>query len=120
VAVATGITATGGREILGVDVADSEDETFWRTFLAGLKQRGLSGVGLVISDQHAGLVAALRRSFQGAAHQRCRVHFARNLLALVPKSHKDMVAAVFRTIFAQPAPEAVSDAWEQVRDQLVV
>ncbi len=59
VVVATGITATGGREILGVDVGDSEDETFWRTFLAGLKQRGLSGVGLVISDQHAGLVAAL-------------------------------------------------------------
>ncbi len=61
---------------------------------------------VVISDQHAGLVAALRRSFQGAAHQRCRVHFARNLLALVPKSHQDMVAAVFRTIFAQPDADA--------------
>ena len=48
------------------------------------------------------LVAALKRSFQGAAHRRCRVHFARNLLALVPKTHTDMVAAVFRTIFAQP------------------
>ena len=118
VVVATGITATGGREILGVDVGDSEDETFWRTFLAGLKQRGLSGVGLVISDQHAGLVAALRRSFQGAAHQRCRVHFARNLLALVPKSHKDMVAAVFRTIFAQPDAATVAATYDQVRDQL--
>lgn len=72
----------------------------------------------MISDQHAGLVAALRRSLQGAAHQRCRVHFARNLLALIPKSHKDMVAALFRTIFAQPDPEAVSAAWEEVRDQL--
>ena len=72
----------------------------------------------VISDQHAGLVAALTRSFQGSGHQRCRVHFARNLLAHVPKSHADMVAAVFRTIFAQPDPEAVSSAWDEVRDQL--
>jgi transposase-like protein len=73
---------------------------------------------LVISDQHAGLVAALGRSFQGVAHQRCRVHFARNLLALVPKSHQDMVATVFRTIFAQPDPTTVAATWGQVRDQL--
>ena len=85
---------------------------------ASLKSRGLGGVRLVISDQHAGLVAALRRSFQGAGHQRCRVHFARNLFALVPKSHQDMVAAVFRTIFAQPDPDTVSTTWDQVRDQL--
>src|SRR5436305_414406 len=119
VVVATGITATGGREVLGVAVGDSEEETFWLTFLTDLKTRGLSGVRLLISDQHAGLVAALRRCFQGAAHQRCRVHFARNLLALIPKSHKDMVAALFRTIFAQPDPGAVAAAWEEVRDQLV-
>ena len=119
VVVATGITATGGREVLGLAVGDSEEETFWRAFLTDLRSRGLSGVRLVISDQHAGLVAALRRCFQGAAHQRCRVHFARNLLALIPKSHKDMVAAVFRTIFAQPDRDAVSAAWEEVRDQLV-
>jgi transposase-like protein len=118
VVVATGITATGGREVLGVAVGDSEEETFWRAFLTDLKTRGLGGVRLVISDQHAGLVAALRRCFQGAAHQRCRVHFARNLLALVPRSHKDMVAAVFRTIFAQPTATAVSGAWDEVRDQL--
>jgi putative transposase len=118
VVVATGITAAGGREVLGVAVGDSEEETFWRAFLTDLKARGLSGVRLVISDQHAGLVAALRRCFQGAAHQRCRVHFARNLLALIPKSHKDMVAAVFRTIFAQPDARAVSAAWDEVRDQL--
>src|SRR3954452_13380606 len=118
VVVATGITAAGGREVLGLAVGDSEEETFWRAFLADLKARGLSGVKLVISDQHAGLVAALRRCFQGAAHQRCRVHFARNLLALVPKTHQDMVAAVFRTIFAQPDPDAVSATWDRVRDQL--
>ena len=118
VVIATGITATGEREVLGVDIGDSEDEVFWRGFLRSLKSRGLAGVRLVISDQHAGLVAALRRSFQGVAHQRCRVHFARNLLALVPKSHQDMVAAVFRTIFAQPDPDTVSSTWDQVRGQL--
>ena len=62
VVIATGITATGEREVLGVDVGDSEDEVFWRGFLKSLRQRGLGGVKLVISDQHAGLVAALRRS----------------------------------------------------------
>jgi putative transposase len=118
VVVATAITADGAREVLGLDVGDSEDEVFWRSFLAGLKQRGLGGVRLVISDQHAGLVAALKRSFQGAAHQRCRVHFARNLLALVPKTHTDMVAAVFRTIFAQPDAATVAATWDQVRNQL--
>ncbi|HJQ88448.1 MAG TPA: IS256 family transposase [Propionibacteriaceae bacterium] len=114
VVIATGVTASGGREVLGVDVGDSEDEVFWRRFLRSLKERGLHGTQLVISDQHSGLVAALRRILQGACHQRCRVHFARNLLALVPKSHKDMVAAVFRTIFAQPD----AATWDSVRDQL--
>jgi transposase-like protein len=118
VVLATGVTATGDREVLGLDVGDSEDEVFWRGFLRSLKSRGLAGVRLVISDQHAGLVAALRRVFQGAGHQRCRVHFARNLLALVPRSHQDMVAAVFRTIFAQPDPDTVAATWDQVRDQL--
>jgi transposase-like protein len=118
VVVATGITAEGSREVLGLDVGDSEDEVFWRGFLRSLRQRGLGGVRLVISDQHAGLVAALKRAFQGSSHQRCRVHFARNLLALVPKTHQDMVAAVFRTIFAQPDPDTVAATWDQVRDQL--
>jgi len=68
VVVATGINAEGSREVLGLDVGDSEDEVFWRGFLRSLKARGLGGVRLVISDQHAGLVAALKRSFQGTAH----------------------------------------------------
>jgi transposase-like protein len=118
VVLATGITAVGEREVLGLDVGDSEDEAFWRGFLRSLRRRGLAGVRLVISDQHAGLVAALRRVLQGASHQRCRVHFARNLLVLVPKSHQDMVAAVFRTIFAQPDPDTVATTRDQVRDQL--
>jgi len=88
VVVATAVTSTGEREILGLDVGDSEDEVFWKGFLTSLKQRGLGGVQLVISDQHSGLVAALRRCFQGVAHQRCRVHFARNLLAHVPKARR--------------------------------
>src|SRR4051794_9003668 len=70
VVVATGVTAAGGREVLGLDVGDSEDEVFWRGFLRTLKERGLGGVRLVISDQHCGLVAALGRVFQGVAHQR--------------------------------------------------
>jgi transposase-like protein len=118
VVVASGVRADGDREILGLDVGDSEDEVFWRGFLTSLKTRGLGGIKLVISDQHAGLVAALRRCFQGTAHQRCRVHLARNLLAHVPKSHADMVAAVFRTVFAQPDADTVAASWDEVRDQL--
>src|SRR4051812_18390247 len=106
VVVATGITASGGREVLGLAVGDSEEETFWRAFLTDLKTRGLTGVKLVISDQHAGLVAALRRCFQGTAHQRCRVHFARNLLALIPKTHKDMVAALFPSLPSRTPPRS--------------
>ena len=118
VVIATGVTEHGRREILGLDVGDSEDEVFWRAFLAGLKKRGLGGVQLVISDQHAGLVAALRRVFQGSAHQRCRVHFIRNVLAHVPKAETEMVAAVFRTIFAQPDLASMSRQWDKVRDDL--
>jgi transposase-like protein len=118
VVVATGVTAAGEREILGLDVGDSEDEVFWRSFLLSLKQRGLAGVQLVISDQHSGLVKALKRAFQGVAHQRCRVHFARNLLAHVPKGQADYVAAAFRMIFAQAKPEDVHAAWNKTRDEL--
>lgn len=117
VVVATGVTAAGEREILGLDVGDSEDEVFWRGFLNSLKQRGLGGVRLVISDQHSGLVAALSRAFQGVAHQRCRVHFARNLLAHVPKGQVDYVAAAFRMIFAQPTPADIDAAWDKTRDE---
>ena len=118
VVIATGVTEHGRREILGLDVGDSEEEIFWRAFLTGLKKRGLGGVQLVISDQHAGLVAALTRVFQGSAHQRCRVHFIRNVLAHVPKAETEMVAAVFRTIFAQPDLGSMGKQWDKVRDDL--
>ncbi|MGD8202285.1 IS256 family transposase [Ornithinimicrobium sp. W1679] len=118
VVIATGVTEHGRREVLGLDVGDSEDEVFWRAFLTGLKKRGLGGVQLVISDQHAGLVAALTRVFQGSSHQRCRVHFIRNVLAHVPKAETEMVAAIFRTIFAQPDLASMSRQWDKVRDDL--
>jgi putative transposase len=85
VVVATGITASGDREVLGVDIGDSEDETFWTRFLRSLRNRGLGGVRLVISDAHAGLKASIRKCFSGSSWQRCKVHFVRNLLATVPK-----------------------------------
>ncbi len=118
VVIATGITAEGGREVLGVDVGDSEDETFWTAFLRSLKARGLSAVRLVISDAHAGLRAAIRKCIQGATWQRCRVHFARNLLATVPKAHSEMVSAAFRSVFALNDPADVRARYDEVTDSL--
>lgn len=114
VIVAVGITATGQREVLGIEVGDSEDETFWTAFLQRLRKRGLTGVQLVISDAHAGLKKAIARCCQGTSWQRCRVHFARNLLVKVPKASKDMVAAALRSVFVQPEAQAVEQQWEQV------
>ena len=114
VVIATGVSATGHREILGIDVGDSENEVFWREFLRRLRARGLEGVRLVISDQHAGLVAAIKRCFQGASHQRCRVHFARNLLAMTPKGHQVMVSDAFKTVFAQVSGPDMHAQWDQV------
>jgi putative transposase len=107
VVVATGVTATGDREVLGVDIGDTENGAFWTAFLRSLRTRGLAGVQLMISDQHAGLKAAIESVMVGAAWQRCRVHFMRNVLAKVPKASADMVAAAVRTIFAQPDPAHV-------------
>lgn len=114
IVVATGVTAQGGREVLGVDVGDSEAETFWTAFLRSLKARGLAGVRLVISDAHEGLRAAIRKTLQGSSWQRCRVHYVRNLLAPVPKAHQEMVAAAFRSIFALTTPADVAQRWDEV------
>ena len=118
VVVATGVTSEGGREVLGVDIGDSEDETFWPAFLRSLKTRGLSGVRLVISDAHAGLKAAIRKTMSGTSWQRCRVHYMRNLHAVIPRAHQDMVSAAFRTIFALSEPAAVAARWDEVADTL--
>ena len=118
VVIATGVTATGDREVLGVDVGDSEDGAFWTAFLKGLRARGLSGVQLVISDHHLGLKTAIGAVFVGAAWQRCRVHFMRNVLARVPKASAEMVAAAIRTIFAQPDAEHVRAQLDEVARML--
>jgi putative transposase len=118
VVIATGVTATGDREVLGVDVGDSEDGAFWTAFLKGLRARGLGGVQLVISDHHLGLKTAIGAVFVGAAWQRCRVHFMRNVLARVPKASAEMVAAAIRTIFAQPDAEHVRAQLDEVARML--
>jgi len=118
VVIATGITANGDREVLGVDIGDSEDETFWTRFLRSLRDRGLTGVRLVISDAHAGLKASIRKCFTGSSWQRCRVHYVRNLLATVPKAHQEMVAAAFRSIFALMTAKDVAARWDEVTDML--
>ena len=118
VVIATGVTADGRREVLGFDVGDSEDGAFWTAFLRGLKARGLGGVQLVISDAHTGLKSAIGSVLIGAAWQRCRVHFMRNVLAVVPKGNQEMVAAAIRTIFAQPDAEHVHEQFEVIATML--
>lgn len=118
VVVAMGVGADGRREILGIAIGDSEDAVFWGEFLMSLKERGLSGVQLVISDSHAGLTAAINRYFSGAAWQRCRVHFKRNVLAKVPRTQASMVSAIISTIFAQPDAEHVEDQVKEVATML--
>ena len=86
VMIATGITAQGQREVLGFHIDDSESEASWSEFFGRLKQRGLSGVDLIVSDCHGGLVKSIRTHFQGVLWQRCQTHFLRNLLDAVPKS----------------------------------
>ena len=115
---ATGVSADGRREVLGCAVGDSETEAFWAEFLRGLRDRGLGGVQLVISDAHRGLVNAVDTVLQGSAWQRCRVHFMRNALAKVGKGHQEMVAATIGTIFAQPGPAEVHAHVDLVADTL--
>src|SRR4051812_9047269 len=114
VVIATGVSADGRREVLGCDVGDSENEVFWTDFLRSLRDRGLDGVQLVISDSHRGLTNAIDTVLAGAAWQRCRVHFMRNVLARVTKGQAEMVAAAIRTIFAQPTADTVREAVENV------
>lgn len=118
VVIAIGVRASGEREVLGLDVGPSEDGAFWLQFLRGLVARGLSGVQLVVSDAHQGLRSALGAALAGASWQRCRVHFVRNALALVPKSAAQLVAATIRTVFAQPDANSTREQWRRVRDQL--
>ena len=112
--LATGVNADGHREILGVDVTSSEDGAGWLAFLRGLAARGLSGVALVTSDDHAGLVNAIAAVLPGAAWQRCRTHYHRNLLTRVPKTAQPWVSTLVRTIFEQPDAASVRAQHAQV------
>ena len=114
VIVATGVTRSGEREVLGVEVGDSEDGAFWIAFLRGLRARGLTGTQLVISDSHLGLREAISSVMLGATWQRCKVHLARNVLAKVPKGSADMVAAAMRTIYAQPDAGHVFEQFDEI------
>ena len=117
VVIAIGVNGDGQREVLGLDVGPSEDGAFWLRFLRSLVARGLRGVQAVISDAHQGLKGAIAAVLHGASWQRCRVHFIRNLLALVPKSAAEMVAATVRTVFAQPDAESAREQWRAVADR---
>lgn len=118
VLVAYGVREDGFREVLGVEVADSEMELAWRTFLERLVERGLRGVLLVISDAHTGLKKAIRRALNGVSWQRCRVHFMRNVLAKTPKKIQTFVSATLRHVFAQPTKEEAHQAIRAATDVL--
>jgi putative transposase len=117
--VAIGVTEQGERTVLGAATGASEDHQFWTSFLRQLVKRGLRGVRLVISDAHEGLRTAIAKVLHEAAWQRCRVHFMRNVLSVVPKQAQDAVAAIVRTIFAQPDRKALEEQYVQ-RLQVIV
>jgi putative transposase len=105
VIIAYGVCENGLREVIGVDVVESESTDSWTTFLRALVTRGLHGIKLVVSDAHAGLKAAIASVFSGASWQRCKVHLMRNVLAHVSHKNKASVAADLSSIFAQPTRE---------------
>jgi len=115
---AVGVNRDGFRESLGLDVVTSEDGAAWLAYVRGLVARGLTGVKLVSSDAHPGLVDAIAATLPGAAWQRCRTHFMRNLLTRVPKSAQSFVATMVRTTFAQPDAATVHEQHRRIVDQL--
>lgn len=117
VIVAVGVNDDGRREVLGMDVAPSEAEVFWKDFLRKLTRRGLRGVQLVISDSHEGIKAAVSKVL-GATWRRCRVHFMRNVLAHAGRSGRRVVSAFIGTAFAQNDARSARDQWRRVADQL--
>ena len=115
---AVGINTDGHREILGLELSTAEDGAGWLGFWRGLVARGLTGVQLVTSDDHQGLIEAIGATLPGASWQRCRTHYMKNLLTKVPKAASQMVATMVRTIFAQPDPDTVWAQHRRVVDQL--
>ena len=124
--VATGVSAQGRREILGMALGDAETTDFWTSFLRSLRERGLKvpsphdpeGVVLVTSDAHAGIRAAVRAILPGASWQRCRVHFARNITSRLGSARSKPAGALVSTIFAQTSQEAVAAQYKHVIDAL--
>ncbi len=116
--VATGVNTDGHREILGLDVTTSEDGAGWLAFFRNLTARGLSGVKLVTSDAHPGLVAAVGATLGGAGWQRCRTHFAANLMSVTPKAQWGWVKAMLHSVYDQPDAEAVHAQFDRVVEAL--
>jgi putative transposase len=116
--VATGVNADGHREILGVDVCSAESHAGWLTFFRGLTARGLSGVSLVTADAHSGLVAAVGATLPGASWQRCRTHYAANLMSVTPKSSWGWVKALLHSVYDQPDADAVHAQFDRIVDAL--
>lgn len=116
--IATGVNAEGYREILGVQVTSAEDGAGWLAFFRDLVARGLSGVGLVTSDAHPGLVAAIGATLPGATWQRCRTHYAVNLMSITPKSSWPWVRTLLHSVFDQPDAESVVAQYDRVLDAL--
>ena len=116
--VATGVNADGHREILGIQVTSAEDGAGWLAFFRDLTARGLTGVRLVTSDAHNGLVAAVGATLPGASWQRCRTHYATNLMSATPKSSWGWVKALLHSVYDQPDAEAVHAQFDRVVDAL--
>ena len=117
--VAVGVALSGERRVLGLELSPGHDEgSAWPAFIRGLAERGLHGVRLVISDDHAGLVKAVREQLLGSSWQRCRVHFTRNAQDLVPRSARSMVASAIRLVFEQPDERAARNQVDAVLEGL--
>jgi transposase-like protein len=116
VLVATGVNADGHREVLGVKVATSETKQAWNTFFADLVARGLTGTLLVTSDAHAGLVDAIAANLPGASWQRCRTHYAANLMQVCPKSAWPAVKTMLHSVYDQPDPDSVNAQFDKLLD----
>jgi transposase-like protein len=116
--VATGVNADGHREILGLQVTSAEDGAGWLAFFRDLTARGLTGVQLVTSDAHRGLVDAIGATLPGAAWQRCRTHYAANLMAVCPKSSWPWVRALLHSVYDQPDAASVHAQFDRVLDAL--
>ena len=116
--LATGVNAEGYREILGLHVTSAEDGAGWLGFFRDLTARGLSGVALVTSDAHRGLTEAIGATLPGAAWQRCRTHYAANLMAVTPKSAWGWVRALLHSVYDQPDAASVHAQFDRVLDAL--